>query len=358
MMPSCGHRMTRSKCIVMLAAGLAAITFMALACGEDNRNHRLAIWDSDTEDWRFVSPEERSSHLSRWLSDGSGLLVAEAEPPAPPGGYLITRRDTSGDVRWEVEGSMEDRQPVAAAGSPDGSEVAVLRDSFVGRERRGFVEIRDAQSGEVRRSSQEWVTQLTAGATPAAADIVWTPGGRLAVISHRGGGFNDLIWLDAADGLIVSSPATDFSEVWAIGSSSTNRVVVFAVDSGGPAHQLLVYDEYGASMPIEIGAGGNIAADFSPDGRRLVVAHDEQVAVIDLQTGETRVIRDARTQGISWGTDGRIAIAWGSKVMSFDEDGSDLETIVSLSGGRTARNPGWSPDGKHLAFIVEPKYRD
>jgi hypothetical protein len=351
------------------AVVLASTLLVALTCaacnpfGEDSRNHRLALWDAESGDWRFITPSGRSSHHAEWLADGSGLIVLEGEPqgtgPVQPGGYFLTVRDRAGKLRWEVEGDMADRQPVAGAGSPDGSEVAVLRDTFGNGERRAFIEVREAKTGTVKRSSEEWVTSLTEGATPAAADIVWTPGGLLAVVSHRGGGFNDLLWFDA-DSLTLSKHdvTAAFSEVWVEGNSTNETIVSFAVEARGGGREMVIHDGPGSATPLETRTGGNFALDFSADGSRFAIAHGEVIELVEVLTGARHVIRDERTQGLSWGSNGKIAIAWGNRVVAFNEDGSGRDDLVTLSGGRSAREPAWSPDGTFLVFVVEPRYRD
>ncbi len=344
-------------------AVVAALAFAACnSSGEDSRNHRLALWDAVSGDWRFISPAGRSSHEFEWLPDGSAMLVIEGESQGPgqarSGGYFLAVRELSGKVRWEVEGGMDDRQPVAATGSPDSTEVAVLRDTFGDGERTAFIEIRDAGSGQVLRSTETWITRLTSGAAPVAADIVWTPDGRLAVVSHRGAGFNDLLWFDAGSMAAEPLRPTEASEVWAIGNAMNPKVLVFALSQPGGGSTLTLHEPGGPARDIDVGLGGNLAVDFSPDGTRLVVAYDEGIETIDLRSGERHILRGAFTYGISWGANRRIASAWGSDVITFDEDGSGLQTEVSLSGGRTARHPAWSPDGESIAFIVEPRYRD
>lgn len=331
--------------------------------GDDDRNQRLAVWDAESGDWRYLTPASRSAFEAEWMANDSGVLVIEAVPAGgalPEGKSLLVFRELSGRARWQVEGSMSDRQPVAGASSPDGREVAILRDSFGTEERVGVVEIVDAATGKVLRESAPWTTHLTAGASPAATDIAWLASGEIAVVSHSGSGFNDLRWFQSStlDLAVEVQPTTD-SEVWLAHSLAGSLVAVFSISPYGPGSRLdFRSPSVGAERRIEVGTGGNIAADFSPDGQKLVIAHDEVVDVVDVGTDAVRKVRAAQTQGVSIGADGRIAIAWGSEMTVFGEDGSDLRQVVSLSDGKTARTPSWSPGGDSLAFFVEPRYRD
>ena len=68
---------------------MAALAFAACnSSGEDSRNHRLALWDAVSGDWRFISPAGRSSNEFEWLPDGSAMLVIEGEPL--PDGTVVT----------------------------------------------------------------------------------------------------------------------------------------------------------------------------------------------------------------------------------------------------------------------------
>lgn len=339
---------------LVVLAGLA--TMSGAGCSEgDDRHQRLTVLDLETGQSRTVSSPDRTVHAAASLPDSSALIVLEGETPGRY--FLAIHETTSGNVRWDVSGTIEARRPLAAAASPDGREVAVLRDSLTAGERRGELEFIDATTGKVLRTTHEWVTPLTSGFTPDAGSVAWTPSGRVAVVSHNGGGFNDVRWFDAATAGAIGVEPTEGSEVFALAARVDDRVVVFAVNHPAGPPVVTLYDGT-AARKLDIPAGGNFAVDFAPEGDRLAVAADGKVYLYGLTTGALTEIAAAMTQGISWGANGRIALAWGAEVYSIAEDGSSRRTEARVSGGRTVRHPVWSPDGKQLAFVVEPPYRD
>ena len=341
-------RILATTVFVVLSA-LAMIS--AAGCSEgDDRHQRLTVLDLETGQSRAASSPDRTVHAAAWLPDSSALIVLEGET-------LAVHEAASGVVRWNVSGTIQSRRPLAAAASLDGREVAVLRDSLSAGERRAELEFIDATTGKVLRATHEWVTPLTSGFTPDAGSIAWTPSGRVAVISHNGGGFNDVRWFDAATAGAIGVEPTEGSEVFALAARVDDRVVVFAVNHPAGPPVVTLYDGT-AARKLDIPAGGDFAVDFAPEGDRLAVAADGKVYLYDVTTGALTEIAAAMTQGISWGANGRIALAWGAEVYSIAEDGSSWRTEARVSGGRTVRHPVWSPDGKQLAFVFEPPYRD
>jgi WD40 repeat protein len=340
--------------VLVVLAGLT--TMSAAGCSEGGARHqRLTVLDLETGKSRTVSSPDRTVHAAVWLPDSSALLVIEG---GTPGGYFLAAHDArSGVTRWEVEGAMESGRPLAAAVSPDGREVAVLRDSLTAGERRGELEFIDATTGTVLRTTGEWETPLTSGFTPDAGSVAWTPSGRVAVVSHNSGGFNDVRWFEAATAVSLGIERTAASEVFAIANAINDRVVVFAVNHPVGADEVTLYDG-GTSRTLDIPAGGNFALDFASNGDRLAIAAEGRVYVYDIVAGTLDEVAGVYTQGLSWGTTGRIALAWGSEVFSIAGDGGDRQSHANVDGGKTVRHPVWSPDGKKLAYVVEPPYRD
>lgn len=336
---------------------LAALFAVAITtCGEDKRHQRLAVLDVASGKSRIVSADDRTVDTAQWMPDSEHVLVLEGETP---GGYFLSLRDArTGDMVWELEGAMEADRPLAAAPSPDGDEVAVLRDSFGAGNRSGRIHFVDAATGQVKRETAPWVTQLTAGATPLAADVEWMSRSRLAVVSHHGAGFNDLLRLDASAGGAFEWTTTEPSEVWALADAGSGRLVVYAIGQPGPPQLVLYYENEATGHAIPTPISGNFFASFSPDGQKLAVASGERVYIFSFANWSAVEVAQARTQGISWGSNGRIALAWGKEVFSMAEDGSDRRTLAKVGGGKTVRGPVWSPDGTKLAYVVEPKYRD
>lgn len=334
---------------------LAALFALVLAgCGDEDRNQRLAVLDLESGETRIVSDDDRTVSTAQWLPDSQRILVLEGETP---GGYFLSLRDIwSGDAVWEVEGTMEDRQPLAMAPSPDGSQVAVLRDTFAGAHRRAQIEFVSAADGSVVRATDEWVTTQRLGVAPIAASVSWAASGQIALVSHHGDGLNDLARLDPPQS-DLRWETTQESEVWVLMNAQGTRAITFGMGQPGPS-RLLLYEGDNAARELPIPFLGNFFAAFAPDGERLAVASAEKVFIYDCRDGLLHEIASARTQGISWGGNGRIAMAWGNEVFSIAEDGTDRQTLAKVGGGKSVRHPVWSPDGRKLAYVVEPKYRD
>ena len=216
------------------------------------------------------------------------------------------------------------------------------------------------------RETTPWVTRLTAGATPLAADVDWLSGDRLAVISHHGGGFNDLLRLDPSTGSEFEWTTTEPSEVWALADSGSGRLVVFAIGQPGPPQIVLYYEDEATGYPIPTPIAGNFFADFSPDGQRLAVASGERVYIFSFADWSAIEVAQAQTQGISWGSNGRIALAWGNEVFSIAEMQSlfDLADVNAKASRLDPAKLGWlnqqylksdDPEAvaKHLAWHLE-----
>ncbi|MGM1064118.1 amidohydrolase family protein [Saccharothrix sp. Mg75] len=154
--------------------------------------------------------------------------------------------------------------------------------------------------------------------------------------------------------------------------SPDSRSIVYSSDRGGvPA--LWTRDLATGEEAVLGGApGAQTVPRYSPDGRRIAyVDQDGAVWVLDVPSGDRRQVTPALFMPgrPTWSADGAVLALAAVKPYSrrFREGTSQVLTVDLVGGGlryaepmpfrsiatRGDDGPVWSPDGRHLAFVVE-----
>ncbi len=147
--------------------------------------------------------------------------------------------------------------------------------------------------------------------------------------------------------------------------SPDGKLVAYSSDRGLDGEQDLYMKQVAGGQPIRLtfGGAGNTMPDFSPDGSKIVFRSNRDgggIYEIPAFGGEARLLaRDGLNPKYS--PDGSQVAYWvGSEIVIPALPGSGTVWVVPVSGGQpqrvgsnftTARNPIWSPDGKHLLMI-------
>jgi len=238
-------------------------------------------------------------------------MVVAAPPPSPPPGLIVFDQVSLDGQRtfiFRERGDGSGRVLVLRGGSdpvwsPDGRFIA----AFQGR---GItVATRD---GRVVRHVR------TVGST---AHLAWSPDGRrLAYVAEH-----------------CQEPAGN-------GDPSCGTLWVVHVDGSGQrrlSREHAVALVYSSDRPYT----------WSPDGRRIAFAGLEGLVLVDVLTGQQRLLdRTARIEAVpDWSPDGRrLLFTYGSALVTSAPDGSGRRIV---RGARDTLLAAWSPDGSRIAYI-------
>ena len=159
-------------------------------------------------------------------------------------------------------------------------------------------------------------------------------------------------------------------------SPDGTRIAVERFDIPARRDGIYILDADG-SHPVQVtqndARGENLEPQWSPDGKELVfgIASDTQghaVFTVNLDGSDERQITPWSLDALhaDWSPDGRRIVVeapdldsagpgQSSNVFTVRPDGSHLVNVTNYSGGTlNATNPAWAPDGKHLTFVQKP----
>lgn len=181
-----------------------------------------------------------------------------------------------------------------------------------------------------REGNLIWISFL--GGRGAQA-VKMAPGGKTRPLTSLGGTHSS-VTVSAMDGEI------------AIASSQSGQSQIYRANASGGGMVRLTYNEAIQTSP-----------SWSPNGWELAFTSDRtgkpQIYIMDREGSSTRrlTFQGGYNDQASWSPNGdriafgRLAGDW--QVVTIRPDGSDEQVIAN------GRNPKWSPDGRHLVYMVE-----
>jgi Tol biopolymer transport system component len=253
----------------------------------------------------------RDNIWQTWTADGKGLVVVDREHPGDPAALFLLSLETKARRRLTrpPAGTTGD---VAAAASPDGRWVAVVRQA-AGFD--GDLYVIPAGGGEARRLTFDDL---------AINGIAWTPDSREIVFASSRLSARKTLWRVEASG--VSAPVRVAGvideSVWpSIAKSPGGTGFRIAYQSVALSVNLLQWGRApaGESGPVPVcpSTSFDYSAQLSPDGRRTAFS----------------------------------SIRGGSRNIWICEPGGHARQVTHFSGPNTD-SPRWSPDGRRLVFTA------
>lgn len=118
-----------------------------------------------------------------------------------------------------------------------------------------------------------------------------------------------------------------------------------------PALNLVLAGIDGSQRQV-LAPGGSRGA-LNADGGRLAYPTDEGIAIMDLTSGETSVLKGIQGRDLRWSPDSsQIAYVTAGDVYGVYVVGSDGKHPIQLSNLGYESIAGWSPDGKQLYYAI------
>ena len=209
-------------------------------------------------------------------------------------------------------------------------------------------------SGTVLWAGLGLVAALACAAALAGEMAAGSSGGLIIFSSNRSGLWH--IWA-------VKPGGSDLRELTRSGPdendvdpqfSPDGKAILFTSTRGGPAGVWRMAAD--GSKPERISDGDQ--AEWSPDGKRIVLRRGEKILVRDLATGQEKVLSPKdwpHCSAPSWSPDGKtiaFACRWdaGNAIFTIPADGGEP---VKVYGEQGACEPHWSPDSKTLVYETE-----
>ncbi len=282
-----------------------------------------------------------------WLTDGSGLVVANYEKGAKNAQYYVVSYPEG--VARRITNDVNDYHDLSL--TADSRTLATVQEDRI-------INLWIAPNADAKSLRQ---ITFGSGKYEGASGVRWTPDGRIIHGAWAGGNSGD-IWISNADGSgakrLTNTPSSCAS--WEPVMSPDGRYVVFVSDRAGKSHLWRIDSDGGNLKQLTSGDKYERDPSISPDGRWLFYASYDgehlELWRMPIDGGEsTRLTEGFLADLPTVSPDGKTIAAY------YRESGGSLLKLILLSidGGKpikifdTTQNPTnfrWAPDGHSLFY--------